>query len=113
MNVLFFDGHLVWSKEGEVTRIAVLVSRDGEEKAPHLRTLAHIKLDEADAVFSLDGVEFALQADYLGVRLIRTIVCFDEIERERALHDIVDLVRKTLGLRLRRISEEHIRPIAA
>jgi len=113
MNLVFFDGHLVWSKEGEVTKIAVLLSDDGEKKAPHLRALARIKLEDADTVFSLNGVEFTLQADHLGVHLVRSIVCFDEIERERAFLDTVDLIRNTLGLRLRRVPEEHIRPIAA
>lgn len=113
MSLVFFDGNLVWSQEGDITKIAVLLSSDGEERAPDLRRLARITLEGSDTVLSLDGVDFTLKADYLGVRLTRCLHCADDMERNRALHDTMELIRTTLGLRLRRINEQHVRPIAA
>lgn len=66
MSLVFFDGNLVWSQEGDITKIAVLLSSDGEERAPDLRRLARITLEGSDTVLSLDGVDFTLKADYLG-----------------------------------------------
>jgi hypothetical protein len=113
MSLVFFDGNLVWSQENETTKIAVLLSDDGEEKAPHLRALARIALEGSDAVLSIEGVDFILKADHLGVRLTRCLHCADGMERNRALHDTAESMRTNFGLRLRRISEKHIRPIAA
>lgn len=113
MDVLFLDGHIVWSGGWAVTTIAVLLSQDGEEKAPHLRLLAKIKVDDACAIMSVEGVDYTLRADDLGVRLVRSLYNAGDMERNRALHDTAESMRTNFGLRLRRISEKHIRPIAA
>lgn len=113
MKLVFFDGHIVWKQDGEVTVIAVLLTKDGEEQVPHFRALAGITLEGSGAVFSIDGVEYVLRACDLGIRLVRALYGADTMERDRALHDTAETMRRMFGLRLRRISKEHIRPIAA
>ncbi len=106
----FYDGHLVYSTQGNMAAIGIMLTDEAVNKLP--------PLDPSEELLGITDVyiaskPFERRDSYLGTMLVCSADDASLPGILREMQDLEESLRLNHGLDLRRIDHEHIRPFQA